>query len=30
MRWYWHPKSNPFKNCYRVIWPKHPLRILSL
>ena len=25
MRWYWYPKGNPFKNWYRVIWPKHPL-----
>jgi hypothetical protein len=30
LRWYWYPKGNPFRNRYRVIWPKHPLRILSL
>jgi hypothetical protein len=29
MRWYWYPKGNPFKNWYRVIWPKRPLRLVS-
>jgi hypothetical protein len=30
MRWYWYPKGNPFKNWYRVIWPKQRLRLVSL